>query len=171
MGSGSRSGTSSGRRTRTRDKTKAIPNTVAAQNFAPPAIILFGLTLSFFGFDWLLSIDATWYSTMFGVYFFAMTVLFQFACLIVGTLLLRRSKLLGDAVTVEHYHDLGKLLFGFIAFWTYIAFAQFFLTWYSNIPDELTCGSTRAGGTTAGRGSGPEHHAHRDALPRALSGS
>ena len=59
------------------------------------------------------------------------------ASLIVVTLLLRRSGLLGDAVNVEHYHDLGKLLFGWIVFWSYIAFAQFFLTWYSNIPDEV----------------------------------
>jgi hypothetical protein len=55
----------------------------------------------------------------------------------VMTLLLRRSGLLGAAVNVEHYHDMGKLLFGWIVFWSYIAFAQFFLTWYSNIPDEV----------------------------------
>jgi hypothetical protein len=135
------------------DKTKAVDNTAAAQRFAPVALILFGLTMSFWGFDWLLSLDATWYSTMFGVYFFAMTVLFQFACLIVATLLLRQSKLLGNAVTIEHYHDLGKLLFGFIAFWTYIAFAQFFLTWYSSIPDELVWFNARwrdNGGTWKG---------------------
>jgi hypothetical protein len=119
------------------DKTKALANTSQAQRFAPVSIMLFGLTLSFFGIDWLLSLHATWYSTMFGVYFFAQTALFQMAALIVATLALRRSRLLGDAVTVEHYHDMGKLLFGWIAFWTYIAFAQFFLTWYSNIPDEL----------------------------------
>ncbi len=59
------------------------------------------------------------------------------ASLILVTLLLRRSGLLGDAVTVEHFHDLGKLLFGWIVFWSYITFAQFFLTWYSNIPDEV----------------------------------
>jgi hypothetical protein len=59
------------------------------------------------------------------------------ASLILWTLMLRRSGLLGDAVNVEHYHDLGKLLFGWIVFWSYISFAQFFLTWYSNIPDEV----------------------------------
>jgi hypothetical protein len=137
------------------DKSKALKNTAEAQRFAPPSIILFGLCLSFFGFDWLLSLDATWYSTMFGVYFFAMTALFQFACLIAMTLALRGSNLLGDAVTVEHFHDLGKLLFGFIAFWTYIAFAQFFLTWYSNIPDELVWFNARwrdNGGTWKGIG-------------------
>jgi hypothetical protein len=119
------------------DASKALANTAAAQRFAPAALILFGLTVSFFGFDWLLSLDATWYSTIFGVYVFAQCALFQMAALILTTLLLRRSGLLASAVTVEHYHDMGKLLFGWVVFWSYIAFAQFFLTWYSNIPDEL----------------------------------
>jgi hypothetical protein len=119
------------------DETKAVANTAAAQRFAPVAMILFALTLTFFAFDWLLSLDATWYSTIFGVYVFAQCALYQMAALILVTLLLRRSGLLGNAVNVEHYHDMGKLLFGWIAFWSYIAFAQFFLTWYSNIPDEV----------------------------------
>ena len=119
------------------DKTKAVENTLAAQRFAPVALILFGFTLTFFAFDWILSLDTTWYSTIFGVYVFAQSALFQMASLILMTLLLRRSGLLGNAVNVEHYHDLGKLLFGWIVFWSYIAFAQFFLTWYSNIPDEV----------------------------------
>ncbi len=119
------------------DKTKALENTAAAQRFAPPALILFGFSITFFAFDWLLSLDGTWYSTIFGVTVFAQCALFMFACLILTTLLLRRSGLLGNAVTVEHYHDLGKFLFGFIVFWSYVTFAQFFLIWYSNIPDEV----------------------------------
>ena len=101
-------------------------------------MMLFALTLSFFAFDWLLSLNATWYSTIFGVYIFAQVALFQMAALILLSLMLRRSGLLGRSVNVEHYHDMGKLLFGWIVFWSYIAFAQFFLTWYSNIPDELS---------------------------------
>jgi len=119
------------------DKTKAYQNTVSAQQFAPRGLMIFGVTLTFFAFDWFLSLDATWYSTIFGVWFFAQSALFNMASLIVMTLLLRRSGLLGNAVNVEHYHDMGKLLFGWIVFWSYIAFAQFFLTWYSNIPDEV----------------------------------
>ena len=119
------------------DESKAVANTAAAQSFTPVALILFALSLSFFAFDWLLSLDATWYSTIFGVYIFAQCALFQMASLVLVTLLLRRGGFLGNAVTVEHFHDMGKLLFGWIAFWSYIAFAQFFLTWYSNIPDEV----------------------------------
>jgi hypothetical protein len=122
----------------TQDKTKALENTAAAQKFAPAGLVLFGATVSFFAFDWFLSLSPGWYSTMFGVQVFAQIALFQTACLIFATILLRRSGLLGKAVTIEHFHDLGKLLFGWIVFWSYVSFAQFFLTWYSNIPDELT---------------------------------
>ena len=111
--------------------------TRSAQNFAPVGLILFGVTTTFFAIDWMMSLEATWYSTMFGVYIFAQCALFQMAALILVTLWLRRGGWLGDAVTVEHYHDMGKLLFGWICFWAYIAFAQFFLVWYSNLPDEV----------------------------------
>jgi hypothetical protein len=120
------------------DKTKAIENTAAAQSFAPLGLVLFGASITFFAFDWFLSLNATWYSTMFGVQVFAQMALFQMASLILTVILLRRSNLLGQAVTIEHFHDMGKLLFGWIAFWSYVTFAQFFLTWYSNIPDELS---------------------------------
>jgi hypothetical protein len=120
------------------DTTKALANTAAAQRFTPLGLILFAFTLTFFAFDWLLSLDATWYSTIFGVQVFAQCALVQMAALIVMTLLLRRSGLLGDTVNVEHYHDMGKLLFGWVVFWSYVSFAQFFLTWYANIPDEIS---------------------------------
>jgi hypothetical protein len=119
------------------DKTKALENTVNAQKFAAPGLVIFAASITFFAFDWFLSLDASWYSTIFGVWVFAQSALFQTAALILMTLMLRKSGLLGNAVNVEHYHDLGKLLFGWIVFWSYISFAQFFLTWYSNIPDEL----------------------------------
>jgi hypothetical protein len=119
------------------DKTKALENTAAAQAFAPAGLVLFAMTITFFAFDWFLSLNATWYSTMFGVQVFSQMALFHMACLILMTLSLRRSGILGSAVNTEHFHDLGKLLFGWIAFWSYVTFAQFFLTWYSNIPDEV----------------------------------
>lgn len=120
------------------DASKALENTAAAQRFSPAAMILFAVTITFFAFDWLLSLDATWYSTIFGVQVFAQCALFQMAVLILVALLLGRYGLLGDAVNVEHYHDMGKLLFGWVVFWSYVSFAQFFLTWYSNIPDEVS---------------------------------
>jgi hypothetical protein len=119
------------------DKTKKLENTAAAQRFAPIAAILFALTLTIGGVDWLMGLDPLWFSTMWGVYVFAGSVVAMFAVLILTTLSLRSAGLLGNSVTVEHYHDLGKLQFGFLVFWAYIAFSQFFLIWYSNIPEEV----------------------------------
>lgn len=120
------------------DTSKKLENTAKAQRFAPVATILMGLTLTFAGVDWLMSLDPAWFSTIWGVYLFSCGVVAMFATVILTTLSLRRAGLLGDTVTVEHYHDLGKLQFGFLVFWAYIAFSQFFLIWYSNIPEELT---------------------------------
>ena len=104
--------------------------------FSPPAIALFALTLTFAGFDWLMSLDPHWYSTMFGVYFFAGTIVCAFAALTVLTLALDFAGYFRGVITGEPLHDLGKLLFAFTVFWAYIAFSQFFLIWYANIPEE-----------------------------------
>lgn len=121
------------------DKGKAtkLENSKAAQSFAPQGLMLFALTITFAAFDWLMSLDPMWYSTIFGVYIFAGSCVVNMANLILSTMLLRRSGLLGNAVNVEHYHDMGKLMFGWLVFWAYISFSQFFLIWYSNIPEEL----------------------------------
>lgn len=99
-------------------------------------MILFAVTVTFAGFDWLMSLDPHWYSTIFGVYFFAGGLLSVVCLLVVILNLLRRAGVLDRVVTIEHYHDLGKLMFGFVIFWTYIAFSQYFLIWYANIPEE-----------------------------------
>ncbi len=113
------------------------PNlTVRMQAMSFPATFLFGLTLTFASFDWLMSLNPTWYSTIFGVQVFAGCAVTIFALLILLSLLLRRAGLTGDAISNEHLHDLGKLLFGFNAFWAYISFSQFFLIWYAGIPEE-----------------------------------
>lgn len=118
------------------DSTRDPKMTVAAQRFAPGATFLFGLSLTFAAFDWLMSLDPMWYSTIFGVWVFAGSVVAIHAVLILVTLAFRRQGLIGEAVNVEHYHDLGKLLFGFTVFWAYISFSQFFLIWYAGIPEE-----------------------------------
>ncbi len=115
--------------------------------FSPPAIALFAVTLTFAGFDWLMSLDPHWYSTMFGVYFFAGTIVAAFAALTVLTLALDFAGYLRGVITGEHLHDLGKLLFAFTVFWAYIAFSQFFLIWYANIPEETGWFLSRLHGT------------------------
>jgi len=103
---------------------------------APVCLIIFGLTLTCMAWDWLMSLDPIWYSTIFGVYYFAGCALAIFASIIITARFLQSRGLLLRSVTTEHYHDLGKFLFAFTFFWGYIAFSQFMLQWYGNIPDE-----------------------------------
>jgi hypothetical protein len=120
------------------DGTKDPDLTVRAQRYAPAATFLFGFTLTGAAFDWLMSLLPTWYSTIFGVTIFAGSVVCMYATLIVVTQSLRDAGHIKNAVNVEHYHDLGKLLFGFLIFWAYTSFAQFMLIWYASIPEETT---------------------------------
>lgn len=100
-------------------------------------IFLYGVSQTFAAFDWLMSLQPHWYSTMFGVYFFAGSMLGLYSFLTLVIMGLQRAGLVKDAVTTEHYHDLGKFIFGHTVFWAYIAFSQFILIWYANIPEEV----------------------------------
>lgn len=118
------------------DETDDVQLTLRMQAVSAPTMFAFGLTLTFASFDWLMSLSPHWFSTIFGVYYFSGSVVGALALLIVMVRCLQASGRLTHAVTVEHGHDLGKLLFGFIFFWAYIAFSQFLLIWYANIPEE-----------------------------------
>ncbi len=113
----------------------ALP-TEAMRKWSGPSMLAFAGTINFAAFDWLMSLDPHWFSTIFGIYFFAGCAVAVFATLAVASAILQRFGLISQAVTTEHYHDLGKLLFGFTFFWAYIAFSQFLLIWYANIPEE-----------------------------------
>lgn len=109
---------------------------LAMQRRSAPAMVLFALTVTFFAFDLLMSLDPHWFSTIFGVYVFAGGVVGFLALLILAVAACQRWGFLRRAVTIEHYHDLGKLLFAFVVFWAYIAFSQYMLIWYADIPEE-----------------------------------
>ncbi len=113
------------------------------RRWSGPAMIAFALTTNFAAFDWLMSLDPHWFSTIFGVYFFAGCVVAFLAALPVATALLQRFGYITQEVTTEHFHDMGKLLFGFVMFWAYIAFSQYLLIWYANIPEETEWFLTR----------------------------
>jgi hypothetical protein len=100
------------------------------------ALILFALTVTFASFDWLMSLEPAWFSTIFGLYFFSGAVVAFLATLILLAIALQAGGWLGRSITTEHYHELGKLLLGFIIFWGYMAFSQYMLIWYANIPEE-----------------------------------
>lgn len=106
------------------------------RKISAPGIFVFGFTVAFASFDWLMSLDPHWFSTMFGVYYFSMSFQATLAAVILIALWLRSKGLLTHTILVPHYNDLGKLLFGFTVFYAYIAFCQFFLIYYANIPEE-----------------------------------
>jgi hypothetical protein len=110
--------------------------TVRLQRLAPLATLLFAFSLNFAAFDWFMSLEPNWYSTMFGVRLFATSAVLSFALNILVTLGFSRAGISRGAIHVEHFHDLGKLLFGFLVFWAYISFSEFFLIWYAAIPAE-----------------------------------
>jgi hypothetical protein len=118
------------------------------RRFSPPAILLLSLTQTFAAIDWAMSLSPRWYSTIFGVYFFAGSFVSAFAFLTLLVLGFRNGPLRA-AVTVEHLHDLGKMIFAFTCFWAYIAFSQYFLIWYGNIPEETIWYQTRLNGSWA----------------------
>ena len=117
-------------------------NTVAAALF----MIVFALTvMSSIPWLWLMSIDAHWYSTMYSWYTFASTFVSGVALITLFVIFLKNNGFL-HLVNREHIHDLGKFMFAFSIFWTYLWFSQFMLIWYANIPEETVYFKPRAEG-------------------------
>lgn len=118
------------------DKSGDKSITSKMQAYSAPLMIIFAATLVFSSFDYEMSLAPLWFSTMFPVYIFAGAFLSGLATITLTGLMLQRSGRVTDEITVEHYHDLAKLMFAFVFFWGYIAFSQFMLIWYANIPEE-----------------------------------
>lgn len=97
--------------------------------------VVFGVTSSTSAWDWVMSIDTHWFSTMFGWYVFASWWVSGLAVITLAVLLLKDAGYLKN-VNANHLHDLGKFIFAFSIFWTYIWFSQFLLIYYANIPEE-----------------------------------
>ena len=124
--------------------------TVRMERFSGPALVLFAVAITFAAFDWLMSLQPEWFSTIFGVYYFSGAAVAAVAVLILAGLILQGAGRLRREWTVEHYHDLGKLLFGFVVFWGYIAFSQYLLIWYGNLPEETVWYARRQSGPWGG---------------------
>jgi len=101
-----------------------------------PGMFVFALTISFASFDWLMSLDPMWYSTIFGTYYFSGSFVIVLAFMILIASFIKNNDALKDKIGSAHFSDLGKLFFGFIVFWAYIGGAQYFFIWYANIPEE-----------------------------------
>ena len=108
-------------------------------------LVLFAVTSSMSAWDWVMSVDTHWFSTMFGWYVFASWWVSGIAATTLIAIFLKQAGYL-RMLNSNHFHDLGKLMFGFSIFWTYVWFSQFMLIWYANLPEESVYFNQRLGG-------------------------
>lgn len=116
----------------TRDQKLTKINIRLSAIFIP----VFAFTITISAIDWLMSVEPHWFSTIIGVYFFAGTVIASLAAVTLATVLLKENGYLHPAMTNDHLYSLGALMFAFVNFWGYIAFSQYMLIWYADLPEE-----------------------------------
>ncbi len=123
---------------------EANDNTFYKKNFKMSAafLVFFIVSESIMAWDWIMSVDPHWFSTLFGWYVFASFFVSGITTISMVTLYLKSKGYL-ENVNSSHIHDLSKFMFGISVFWTYLWFSQFMLIWYSNIPEEVTYFKTR----------------------------
>ncbi|WP_298119228.1 quinol:cytochrome C oxidoreductase [Flavobacterium sp.] len=119
-------------------------NSFYKKNFKMSAafLVFFIVSESIMAWDWIMSVDPHWFSTLFGWYVFASFFVSGITTISIVTLYLKSKGYL-ENVNTSHIHDLSKFMFGISVFWTYLWFSQFMLIWYSNIPEEVTYFKTR----------------------------
>lgn len=116
----------------TRDQRLTRRNIVAAAIFIP----LFAVTITVLSVDWMMSLSPHWFSTIFGVYYFSGTMLAALAAATFAVVKLDEHGYFGNVLRSDHYYSMGALMFAFTNFWAYIAFSQYLLIWYANLPEE-----------------------------------
>ena len=122
------------------------------RNLSAGGLPFIAMAMTFAAFDWLMSLNPTWFSTIFGVYYFAGSFVSALSLLAIGTAAGRRSGLFGGLMSDEHTHNIGKLMLAFVCFWTYIAFSQLLLIWIAGLPEETPFYITRVREGWAGVG-------------------
>ncbi|MEN8695187.1 MAG: hypothetical protein ACN4GG_08470 [Akkermansiaceae bacterium] len=118
------------------DPKPGVSNLFKARSYSSWGMIIFGVSMTFLALDWVMALDFSWFSTMFGVTILAGSALSGMAVLILASVILQKMGYLKNVVTPEHHHVMGKLMFAFTVFWAYVSFSQFFLIWYANITEE-----------------------------------
>ena len=119
------------------DKTGDVALARRMQLFSGPGILLYVFTITFAAFDWVMSLDPHWYSTIFGLLILAGQGLAAFAFTIAVLAALSDRPPLSSVVEPAIYHDLGKLLLAFVMVWAYFSFSQFLIIYSGNLPEEI----------------------------------
>jgi len=121
---------------RQQDSDGELSQTRRSTALAALFLVFFGITFWLASFDWIMSLEPEWYSTIFGFYNFAGAFLSGLATLALLLVWLQGHSPLKTVIREQHLHDVGKLLFAFSTFWAYLWFSQYMLIWYANLPDE-----------------------------------
>ncbi len=120
------------------DPNPGIKRLIQARKLSCIVMPIFAVVATFIALDFMMALDYKWFSTMYGVYFFAGCALNSMAILILTLTWLRSKGYLKVVTSKEHYHIMGKLMHAFVIFWAYVSFAQFMLIWYANITEETS---------------------------------
>lgn len=104
---------------------------------AAGGLVVFALTLTFAIFDWLMSLDPHWFSSIYGVYYFGGAALTAMSLLVVLMVWMRRFEPLRDVLRPTHFHDWGKLMLAFTMLWAYFSVSQLIIQWSGNLPEEV----------------------------------
>ena len=121
---------------RSQDQDGDLRHTQSSIRLAAAFLVFFGITFCLASFDWIMSLEPEWSSTIFGFYNVAGLFVSGLAALVLLLVWLQQSSPMRSIITQQHLHDLGKLLFGFSTFWAYLWFSQYMLIWYANVPEE-----------------------------------
>jgi hypothetical protein len=108
------------------------------QKLSGAGLVAYGLTITFASFDWLMSLEPHWFSTIYGVLIMGGQGLTALAFLLIVLVWLGRRPPLKDVLLPSHYHDLGNLMLAFVMLWAYFSFSQYLLIWSGNLPEEIT---------------------------------
>ena len=116
------------------------------ENMSGPGLVLYGLTVTFFSIDWVMSLEPHWFSTIFGMIFMVLQVLAALALSVLVAGFLSQHEPVASAVTPDRFNDLGNLVLTFVMLWAYLAFSQFLLIWAGDLINEIPWYLTRAQG-------------------------
>ncbi len=124
------------RASRAQDETGDLRFTRRNTILSPLFLVIFAITFWLASYDWIMSLEPAWYSTIFGMYNFAGLFLSGLAAMTIALVWLREHSALKHVINQHHLHDVGKLMFAFSTFWMYLWFSQYMLIWYANVPEE-----------------------------------
>lgn len=122
---------------REQDRTAAPELTRRLRLLSGPGLVLYGVTVTFAAFDWVMTLGPQWHSTIFGAVFIVGQGLAALCFMVLVSSWLVKQGPLRSVMSPQHFHDLGNLILAFVMLWAYMAFSQYLIIWSGNLPDEI----------------------------------